>query len=172
MSVTDDIKSQYPTLAWLMNDPEVGKLLRDAVDPNKGFSPETFQTKLYQTKWFKSRSTSQRSMEILSHTDPGEYRRRQMAYRNELQALTTKLGFTLSNAQLAWISNANLSNGIEVGSPESINALRGFLRNQPQDKFEGAGSVDAAATVFRNISKNTIFLLIRKKHIAGVSNLR
>lgn len=163
MTVLDDIKEQYPSLAFLVNDPEVGKLLRDAVDPNKGFSPTTFQAKLYNTQWFRHRSASQREATILQNTDPFEYRQRLTAYRAQINQIANSLGITLSPAQTLYMAAYNYSKGIDVNSPEFMTGFRGFLRNQPSTKFSSSGSVDAAATVFRNIAKNQYYLPIDQK---------
>lgn len=158
MGVLDDIKEQYPQLAWLVNDPEVGKLLRDAVDPNKGFSPQTFQAKLYKTKWFRTRSTSQREMSILKNTDPAEYRRWVMTAAAGVSDLSTRMGHNLSRNKAAYLATTFVDRGIEIGSPEFMQQMRGYMRAQSSGGFEAAGSVDAAATQFRQIARNQYYL--------------
>lgn len=145
MTVLDDIRENYPTLAFLVNDPEVGQLLKDAVDPNKGFSPQAFQAKLYQTKWFKSRSEAQRSNDILRSTDPGEYKRRITDYTTQLKALSTQLGLNLTPAELSFIANNNVRNGITSDSPEARLALSQFAKQSIyKNRFLLPGTIKAA----------------------------
>lgn len=162
MSVADDIKEQYPTLAWLINDPEVGPLLRDAVDPNKGFSSTTFQAKLYQTKWFKSRSTTRRSMEILQHTDPGEYARLIKSNRDQLSALSRRLGVNLSIQEQRYMADQNLKNGVEIGSNEFMWNMYAFAKGQKDTRF-GAGSVKASGFQVKEMAREQFFLPMSEK---------
>ena len=163
MSVLSDIKEQYPSLAFLANDPEVGPLLRDAVDPNKGFSPTTFQAKLYQTKWFRTRSVAQREYSIMYHSDPAELKRRRAAVDADMRAIAHKAGITITGGEAKWLTTYLLANGLDAGSPEGINMLRSFMRNTKTNRFGASGSVAAAATTFRNIAKNQYYLPIDQK---------
>lgn len=156
MSVLDDIKEQYPTLAFLINDPEVGSLLRDAVDPNKGFSPTTFQAKFYQTNWYKSRSTAQREIEILRNTDPGEYTRRRIAYQSQMQVLNKSMGLNLSDDEIQYMATNFMSKGIDVNSPELTASLRGFMQNRYARI--GSGTVTGAELKVRDLAKSQYYL--------------
>lgn len=162
MSVLDDIREQYPTLAFLINDPEVGPLLREAVDPNKGFSPQTFQAKLYQTKWFKSRSTSQRQIDILRNTDPGEYKRQYGSYKTQIKSFAGQIGLKFSNAELSYIAGHALRNGVQPGSPEFNVLMRNFALNAKDNRI-GAGSIAGAELTARDIAKGEFYVPLTKK---------
>lgn len=162
MGVLDDIKEQYPTLAFLVNDPEVGKLLRDAVDPNKGFSPGRFQAKLYQTKWFKSRSTNQRQIDVLKNTDPGEYARQRNENLAQVRLLSSQLGLTLTPGQKLYMAEVNLRNGVSVGSEEFMYNLMNFARAQSPGKV-GEGSVKGAAFDVNKMARQQFYVPMSQK---------
>lgn len=144
MAVLDDIREQYPSLAFLINDPEVGPLLRNAVDPNKGFKPSTFQAKFYNTQWFKKRSATQRQMSILKHTDPGEFNRLLRTNAAQVRQMAARLGIKLSQAEIQYISEDNLNRGIAIGSDEFNYGLMNFATQQAKTKF-GSGDIAGAA---------------------------
>lgn len=156
MGVLEDIKRDYPTLAFLANDREVGPLLRDAVDPNKGFSPTEFQSRLYNTSWFKKRSASQREWEILANTDKGEANRRRNAYYPELKQYAASLGLSLSDAEVRWISEGWLARGISPDSAEAKRALLMFGKSKPNRL--GAGAWNQARAETARVFKGEFFM--------------
>lgn len=156
MGVREDIMETYPTLAWLLNDPEVGPLLTQAVDPGQGFSPQTFQAKLYQTQWWRSRSQSAREFDILKHTDPGTYRQNMQQYSNSLSAVANRLGVNLTGKELQWISASNLRQGL---SPEDPMTLRALVRlRRSSGGHQGAGAIRTAAHGARNRARGAYYL--------------
>lgn len=156
MGVLDDIREQYPSLAFLVNDPEVGPLLRDAVDPNKGFSPETFQAKLYQTNWFRSRSTSQRNIDTLSKTDPGEFKRLYSDFETQVRMMNSKLGLNLNAEEIRYITSANLRNGVDPNSEEFAISLRKYA-GKISDRI-GSGTVTGAELQVRDIARTQFYV--------------
>lgn len=172
MSVLDEIREQYPTLAFLVNDPEVGPLLRDAVDPNKGFSPQTFQAKLYQTKWFRTRSTTQREMSILARTDPGEYKRRLQQQISDVRSQAQLFGLNLTPSELRYMATTNLSKGIAADSAEFRSSLRNWLKTKKSgSKTFGQGSVLAAKQQVKGLAREQFYVPMSEKeaHNWGVA---
>jgi hypothetical protein len=101
-------------------------------------------------------------MEILSHTDPAEYARRLRGAESQVNAVASKLGVTLTAGERKYMAGVHLNAGVDINSPEFTNNFRGWLRAQPDKRFGAAGSVDQAATVFRNIAKNQYYLPINQ----------
>lgn len=158
MSVLDEIRKQYPTLAFLVNNPEIGPLLRDAVDPNKGFSPQEFQARLYQTNWFKSRSTVKRSMETMAHVDPAEYRRIIQGNQAKIQNIATQMGLNLSPEVLKYMAVTHTNNGVEIGSDEFMINLRAFVKNQGHKSYMPGGTVAANITKNQEIARSQYYV--------------
>lgn len=149
------IREQYPQLAWLVNHPEIGPLLREAVDPNKGFSPQTFQAKLYSTNWFKRRSQSFREWEILRATDPGTANARRAEYRTNVRQLASSLGIPLSNAEAKWFSEVGLQSGWDVGGGQMMESLAAFGRRK--NKY-GPGAILTRATEAKQLARSQYYI--------------
>lgn len=122
-SVAQRVREQYPSLSFLLNDPELGKLLTQAVDPNKGFSPQTFQAKLYQTSWWKRRSKTHREWAITRHTDPGEASQKRTLMQEGIAARARALGIRPARAELESIREMALRMGLAPDDFHITNAL-------------------------------------------------
>lgn len=124
MSTRQRVLEQYPSLAFLLNDPEVGKLLIEAVDPYKGFSPQTFRAKLYETKWWKSRSETARQWAVMKRTDPGTARQRRSAYDMQVRQAAARYGIQLSTNVRKFLVELGLQNGHDPDGPEMLLAFQ------------------------------------------------
>jgi hypothetical protein len=144
-AVTQRILEQYPSFAFLMRDEEVGKLLRDAVDPNKGFSSTTFFAKLQQTKWWRSQSETQRTWAVEVATDPAEAARKRSAMGNAIRQQAAAFGTKLTTNELRFLTNSMLANGQDPSGPELQRALAGLW----SFKDRGQGAAAAARSQVR-----------------------
>lgn len=135
-TMQERIAERYPSLISLLKEPEIGKLLTQAVTNN--WSPGVFQSKFMASRWFKSQSESQRRWWVTAHTDPGEAKRQRTSYSSELGVVAGKLGISLTAAELKWITEANLARGIEPDSQEMLTQLYGFLQRNPKRARTGA----------------------------------
>lgn len=148
MGVLDDIRENYPTLAFLINDPQVGPLLRNAVDPSRAFSPQKFQAKLYQTNWFRKQSQSMREYDILRHTDPGTFGSNVASYRTSVAQTAARLGVRLSQAQITWLAHDAYRRGMEQDDPRIAYGVS-RLRTSRNDT---AGAIRTATIGARSLS--------------------
>lgn len=149
MGVLEQIREKYPSLAFLANDPEIGPLLAQAVDPNQGYSPQTFQAKLYQTNWWKSKSQSAREWMILSNTDPGEANRQRKSMQIAAAQKARQLGVGLSWNQLKLLSEGLLQHGQAPDGPEMMEALRGMW----DFRSRGKGQIGGVRQQVMNLTK-------------------
>ena len=156
MTVVDDIKRDYPDIWWLFSDPEVGPLLRDAVDPNKGMDQTTFKAKFYQTNYFKHRSVAQRQWDILSHTDPTEANARRAQYRSQLQQTAIRLGINLNNPQLNWMTELGVQRNLDPTGQQVIGGLIHFANGSPNSRI-GAGSIRTATNDVMQMANGQFF---------------
>lgn len=68
----DELAASYGyAMALLNSDPELASLFKTAV--KKQYTPERFQASLRATKWFQTRSESQRRYAVLRLTEPAQY---------------------------------------------------------------------------------------------------
>jgi len=149
MGVAEDVLEKYPSLYFLMSHPEIGPLLTQAVNPQTGFSPQTFQAKLYQTNWWKSQSETQRNWLIKSNTDPGSANQERSSYRISLGTAANAYGTSLNAAQLKFLSEAGLAHGWAPDGPEMLDAIRKLGQGKPS---MGKGAKGVAATEIRALA--------------------
>jgi len=162
MGVLENIREKYPTLAFLVNDPEIGPLLRDAVDPNKGFSPQTFQAKLYQTGWWKNQSNAQREWLIKTKTDPRTAINERSQYNAALMQAASQYGVQLNGAQLKWLTEKGLSQGYAPDSPLMLREFSSLVASGGAKAGPGARSTGAQAV--RQMARGDYFYHMSSKN--------
>lgn len=150
--VAQRVREEYPMFAFLLGDKEVGALLRDAVDPNSPFSPTTFQAKLMKTKWYTSRSATARQFEILKHSDPGEFKRRQQQMGFDIRQKLTGLGFSMTPREQAFMAQYAMLSGNDVSDSAMLLNMRKFMLKAPGIRFYN-GQARGAMTQVRNMAK-------------------
>jgi hypothetical protein len=124
-TLQERVAERYPSLVFLLRQPEVGRLLTQAVgDPP--MSPGVFQSKLMATRWFRSQSESQRRWWVTVASDPGEAKRQRNLYSAELIKSANSLGIKLDSKEVWKYTNAGLSQGIEAGSDRQMANLMAF----------------------------------------------
>lgn len=111
------IMQDYPSFAFLLNDPEIGPLLLDAVNPDVGFDSATFQAKLLQTNWWKTNNAAQRQWFTLLNTDPAEAQRKRDERAAQVRQTMAQAGLYFNDEQLAGAADMSLRLGVEVTSP-------------------------------------------------------
>jgi hypothetical protein len=112
----DKIKELFPLLAYLVNDPEVGALLRDATDDTP-FSETTFQAKLQSTRWFQTQSNSQREWQMLANTNRGEANQRRSQMRAAIDSMAARMGIRMSGNERNLFAELYLQRGMSADDP-------------------------------------------------------
>lgn len=105
------VRDQYPAWAWLLNEPEIGNLLLEAVDPAKGFDEATLKARLYATNWWKNNSEPMRMWQTLANTDPMEAESRIQETGEMVQQRARVLGVTIDFKTAREIATASLLYG-------------------------------------------------------------
>lgn len=113
----DQLREMFPQLLFLVNDPEVGKLLNDAVDPNKGYSANQFEARLQSTRWFRTQSNTQREWLLLRNNNPAQANQQRTQFRRSLDALAARLGVRLTTNERNLFSEVYLQRGISPDDP-------------------------------------------------------
>lgn len=148
MGIADTIREQYPAFSYLMNDPEVGRLLRQAVDPFQPFSPQRFQAKFYQTKYFRTRSANARNWEALNKMDPATAHERARQFHFELINVARQLGVKMTGPEIRYFTQVAMSGGMSASDPMMIWHLTNLRRKKPG--AQGPGAIRTA--VYDNIA--------------------
>jgi len=128
MDVRELVATQYPSLIGLLGDPEIGPLLAQAVDPNAGFSPETFQARLHETTWWRSRTQEQREMEMLSVTDPASYTARLGESYAGIYDWMNRMGVQMTPEEVTYIGTNFTNRGLDLNSEMAKNEMKVWLR--------------------------------------------
>lgn len=162
MAIADLIREQYPSLAFLINNPEIGPLLREAVDPNKGFSPQTFQAKLYQTKWWRSQSATGREWLIKAKTDPGTAKLERSEYSAALMQAASRYGIVLNKDQLVYLTELGLGRGTAPDSPWMLRQFSQLLASGAAKA--GPGMRQTAAQTVKQMAKGDYFYRMSSKN--------
>lgn len=166
-TLRERIAERYPDMLPLLGIPEVAKLLEQAVDPNSPMSATSFQSKLRATKWFRGQSASERQWYVTSQSDPGEATQQREQYRSALSHFSQTLGVKLSPAQIAWLSEIGLAQGLEVNSDR----MRAEIIRQWGGKDLRRGEIGtnaqeimrmAKAEFFRPMSSNESYELAKR----------
>lgn len=85
------INEKYPYLSFMLDDPEVGPLLREADSTN--MDPAEFQARLMNTNWWKRTSDTQRTFFGLKSADPATYNRRLNEVKSQVREIGGSLGY-------------------------------------------------------------------------------
>lgn len=157
-SVEQQIREQYPSMAWLLKDPEIGQLLRDAVDPSKGFSPQAFEAKVKGTKWYTSRTQAQRDWEILWNTDKATARQRLQEYTDAIYRTAQRLGVNINPNQLKMVAAWGVQRGIDPSSPDILGHLSRLYGGQP-----ASGAITTASNRMAAIAAGEFLMPVSKK---------
>lgn len=155
MGALEMVTEQYPQLAWLVGDPEIGPLLLQAVDPNSGFDSNTFQARLQATNWFQSKSRYEREQLVLHHTDPTTYWTGTQAYADQFSEMAAELGRPLSGNESYFLSVVALNSGVEPNSATARKWLRGMI--DPAQTMQGYGTAGAAKNEIENLVRGQWF---------------
>jgi hypothetical protein len=155
MGVAEDIAEQYPMLAWLTSDPEIGPLLTEAVNPATAFSPERFQAKFMQTSWYRLQSKYAREREIQRWTDPHTWWADAGAYADELSEISAQFGRPLADNERLWLATLGLNQGVPANSATMRAQLRAII--DPAQVMQGVGTAGAAKNEIENMARGQWF---------------
>lgn len=147
----ESIRLSYPYLTFLLDDPQVGPLLREA--DAHGMSPEVFQSRLMQTDWWKRTSDTARTYYQLRSGDPATYQRRQAELKAQIREIGGALGYgedVLDEGYLNYFADKALEFGLSarqiqsmiadeitplIGASEKGNPLRDIRNIQQQYSY-------------------------------------
>lgn len=142
----ESIRLRYPYLSFLLSDPQVGALLREA--DLHGMDADVFQARLMQTDWWKNTSDTARTYYQLRTGDPATYQRRQAELKAQIREIGGQLGYdetVLDDAYLNYFADKALEFGLSarqiqamiadeitpmIGPTEKSNVLRDIRRVQ------------------------------------------
>lgn len=103
------LMAKYPSMAYLINDPEIGPILEQA--DREGWPPEKVQSYIEATTWWRTKSDMFRNFLDLEATDPTSLARQVEQRREDIRASSLQLGMSLSFDQLNDLARNSLMFG-------------------------------------------------------------
>lgn len=139
-TLIDRIRKEYPSAAYLLDNPEVGPLLLKAVSGE--YDQQTFQQKLYATNYWKTTGDSQRKWDAQAALDPGTAKQLLAQIKAKMSDLASSLGRGLTPQGLHWLGVTALRDDWDE------NQLTDAILNQVkwQDYGMGSGAQSGAQT--------------------------
>lgn len=149
------IKAKYPAYAFLLDDPELGPLLRDGV--RFSYDDATFQAKLRATNWWKNNSEAQRAWYATLNTDPSQANALKGTFKNQVNTLAAKAGVSLSDADLEWFASTFLPLGYQPNDARIMEAIWQVYSQKPGQRTAG-GDITAATEQVRALAEHDYML--------------
>jgi hypothetical protein len=155
--VLQRIHDQYGSaFDWMLGIPEVAALLIEAVNPDAGFSPSTFEAKLHDTTWWKTTPREQREAQALWGTDIATYEANREKVGSDLFKWATQMGVTFTMPEIQDIRTRFNDLGFDVDSSQAQIELGRWLRGH-KERITGDGLISGAAQKFLSVVKGEYF---------------
>ncbi len=103
---------------FLKSNKELRGLFDDAV--RDSWSPEKFQAKLRNTKWWKSNSDTMRKAALEKQTDPATWEAKLAAVKVQVQQLAATIGASIPPSKLGKIAEQALKTGLDEGGLRNV----------------------------------------------------
>lgn len=122
----EEIKRQYPQFAYLIDDPEIGPILREANQRSKTPNPMSaseFEAKITGSQWFRTTSSSARNYYNQQFVDPATFNNKVRDYADQVKAIGGQLGYDetiLTPSYIDYFANKAYREGL---SPAQMKAL-------------------------------------------------
>lgn len=104
------VRTQYPTMAWALDHPDLGPLLREAAEQK--WDPVKLQGELQATTWWQETSASARSFAIMKETDPAEYQRNFDEAQSRVVSMMRQLGVDITPESIQGLVEDTLTLGL------------------------------------------------------------
>lgn len=159
-----DVRAQYGALAWALDLPEIGDILRKAAAANQ--SPDITNAQIQNTSWWKTHSASFRSLYQLHKEDPKSYAQKLDAQSDAIRSQSEQLGIHLSYNRLRKMAQLSLQTNWD---PQQ---LRSAIANEFHYK-EGAqkGQAGVAEGDLREMAGNYAVPLASKTIAAWLKSI-
>jgi hypothetical protein len=150
----DRINENFPSFAWLMDVPEIGALMEQAI--NEGWGPGRFQSALYATTWYRTRTESGRQMETLQQLDPAQFSKLMIDTYTSIEEWATKMGVNMTYGEMQWFTGAFRSQGVSVNDPAAQQQLINWIKSD-LSRVNSRGAIYANANRGMEIARREYF---------------
>ena len=137
--------SEYGYIAELAKSvPDINKVLTQAI--SEGWTADRFAAEIQKTNWWRTTSNTQRQVEELKKTNPGEYRRQRQLMIDNMVTIARNLGVEEGNQRIFILAERALSQGWTQQEIERYLAADVKVAD-PNDPKAKANTGQAAITV-------------------------
>lgn len=134
----EELASEYGWAYSFMNSiPEVKSLFKSYVAED--WSKEKFQSKLRDTKWWKTNSDSMREAQAMKKTDPATWNAKVGAMRVQIQQLAAEMGASIPSGKLAKLAEQAISTNMDEALLR--NTLGGYIEFTSTQNLKGAAGM-------------------------------
>ena len=153
-TLQDRVAERYPDLIPLLNHPQVGPLLRQAVSETNPISEGSFMSKLRATSWFRGQSASARQWWVTSAMDPGEAAQQRRLGQESIVARMRQLGVVGTQAEIQQIREQMLRQGL---TPDDFWVTNAIMKLSNKGGRATVGAYTTTATQLRAIANGDYF---------------
>lgn len=131
-ALKDQIVKLYPTMAWMLDVPDLAKIVIDA--GINQWDEGRILSALQATEWWKARNEAARAQEGLYRTDPATWEMNKSAIETQIKQFASVNGITLTADEAAYIAFQAYTKGWSSGEWQA----------QIVNQFMGVGGQGAA----------------------------
>lgn len=102
----ESLRSKYPSMAYLLDQPEIGPILEQA--DREGWPPEKLQSRIEATTWWRTTASSQREYHDLANTDPASFWQAVQSKADQITDMAAELGLDLTPEEIYEAAKAAL----------------------------------------------------------------
>lgn len=144
-----EIRDTFPTLAYLLDDPEIGPLLRRAV--SEGWPAGKLSAQIEATAWFQSTSENQRLFDASIARDPATVQAQLDQQALALENTFSAYGITITSEELQDLAFTILRDGLD--SNQQLRIIGNMARTMSQGTGgELVGNLGATVQQLRQMS--------------------
>lgn len=125
--LVDQIRKLYPTMAWMLDVPDLAGIIVDA--GINQWDAGRIQSALQATAWWQSRNEAARAQEQLYNTDRATWDQNRKAIETQIRQFASVNGITLTDAEALYISADAYGNGLTTQEWQAkvVNQFLGVL---------------------------------------------
>lgn len=144
-AVEEEIRRKYPHLAFYMDHPELGPILRRATE--QGWDQMRLMGAVWNTRWWKTTADTARAWDNLARSDPATARQQRDNQRFNIRQLARQNGFDLPPGAVAFIAEYALRYGWD--DAHIRNSISSFVLDRNVNRI-GDGAIRNQATQLMN----------------------
>lgn len=112
------IRAEYPQMAYLLSDQEMGQVLRDAYEND--WEDDKFMAKVMSTSWWKRTSSAERDYQLSANADPATHAAKLDDNRRTVRQIAGTLGYDLDAGYIDYFADMMFRRDLD---PDDLRAL-------------------------------------------------